>query len=63
MHCRRYQFLSLLYYLEFGEWPAPGLGRPGQPSPVVEREWAGGWNAFYNGGSKAGGTGCRSGAQ
>lgn len=44
----RYQYLTLLYFLEFGKWPAPLLGGAGAPSPVIEREW-GGWTQFYKG--------------
>lgn len=45
----RYQFLTLLYFLDTGKWPAPLLGGVGAPSPVIEREW-GGWTEFYKGG-------------
>lgn len=44
----RYQFLSLIYFLEYGRWPAPFLGTQGEPSPVVQREW-GTWAQFYQG--------------
>ncbi len=36
----RYQFLSLIHWLELGVWPPPTTGTPEHPSPVIEAEWA-----------------------
>ena len=44
----RYQYLSLVHWLEFGEWPPPHRGDSGHPSPLIEREWAG-WPIFFQG--------------
>jgi hypothetical protein len=37
--CRRYQYLTLLHFLDKGAWPAPLGGVPGQPSVANEHEW------------------------
>jgi hypothetical protein len=35
----RYQYLSLIYFLEKGTWPAPYGGVDGEPSVCNEHEW------------------------
>ncbi|KAI7842769.1 hypothetical protein COHA_003517 [Chlorella ohadii] len=44
----RYQYIALIYFLEFGRWPAPLRGAAGHPSPVIASEW-GPWSQFYQG--------------
>ncbi|KAL4438729.1 hypothetical protein ABPG77_006333 [Micractinium sp. CCAP 211/92] len=44
----RYQYLTLLYFLERGDWPAPLGGVPGEPSVANEHEWPS-WNDFLRG--------------
>lgn len=45
----RYQFLSLIYWLDSGEWPPPMHGTPDHPSPMIESEWQHGWADFFRG--------------
>ncbi|KAI7840403.1 hypothetical protein COHA_005834 [Chlorella ohadii] len=47
----RYQYLTLLHFLDRGEWPHPTGNQPGQPSVANEHEWAS-WNAFLRGTSR-----------
>lgn len=35
----RYQYLTLLHFLDRGEWPHPSGNQPGQPSVANEHEW------------------------
>lgn len=44
----RYQYLTLLHFLDRGRWPAPLGGDPGEPSVANEREWPS-WNDFLRG--------------
>jgi hypothetical protein len=46
----RYQYMSLIHFLEFGEYPSPTTGRPSHPSVVIEQEWNKNWNKFFKGG-------------
>lgn len=57
----RYQYVTLLYFLEFGEWPAQLLGTAEHPSPVIQKEWAS-WNDYFKGSRRVTGRGCRAGA-
>lgn len=45
----RYQFLSLITWLDSGRWPPPEHGTPDHPSPVIESEWTHGWPDFFKG--------------
>ncbi len=56
----RYQYIALIYFLEFGRWPAPLRGAAGDPSPVIASEW-GPWSQFYQGEAACGlaSVGCR----
>lgn len=36
---RSYQYLTLLHFLDRGEWPHPTGNQPGQPSVTNEHEW------------------------
>ncbi|KAL4440174.1 hypothetical protein ABPG75_003175 [Micractinium tetrahymenae] len=47
----RYQYLTLLHFLERGTWPAPLGGVPGEPSVANEHEWPS-WNDFLRGTSR-----------
>eukprot|EP00887_Chlorella_sp_A99_P008237 scaffold12.g8237.t1 len=40
----RYQYISLVLFLESGEWP--GLNTTEGPSPVVEKEWDSWWHYY-----------------
>lgn len=55
----RYQFISLIHWLELGSWPPSTTGTPEHPSPVIEREWAindqetESWPRYFRGGPDA----------
>ena len=49
-----YQFISLMYFLEFDDWQEMGVGHWYHPSPIAAETFFG-WDKFYKGAAP----GCR----